>query len=733
MSTNKKTKESVLTIIEAVETLSSIADMDFERDMAVTEEHDLVIQEKEVSYRTVHWLSESDREETLGVVKETFIVVLNYLKNFYRDEYTHLTDEDTIEGIKTIMVLVGEAAKKLDRFTSLFYRSKKVESVTECNEYKNLQKFYQSRISQKVDEGLMGKWILGLTKKMEQEEEQTSVKLRAKFHLKTKYVFVDLETVKKDTEYELFYLRKEDGSRFFNPRLVRNMKLVSDFGNYFGEKATKDPLIDLEAWKDNCARASAEGLIRSLGTRIERFFHETARFRRGELAGIMNSAMMALIMSSHRENSSKNAPVKSCYEYFCDFQDFLWEALHSREYQKFIVYPPRSSNRMANTLIDTIHTLCRGMFIHLRGYEEMVPVVQGLLREEELDEYMDLWEVLNSEYKAMVKKMKLHPNGPLILLLNQLEENRCKIFAPLKQGNLPVPQYSLFFQDKKVSNIRIPSPTSQEFIHKVHIDELFYGFLRACEKDHVLRKHLLINLQDKTSWREIGRCQVLEGIANISKLKNHVGIVTLATDTEFYHQLSPYHNDNDARIFQQHLLDQISDEGSGYYFPEQFRKALFPDFAEQLVDAIHRIFFSEKKKLTRNERLNYIEIYYFFLILKLIEIAKPDSYSLTCKDGIDIGGSLNIILYTMLHLLNESELSSKDYDCLHYLLYIPALMNRERLMISDRFNRAIAVIRAVEELRNEFGSKNFSLIIEEAFGPLYETSILHSQLVPYHS
>jgi hypothetical protein len=732
MSTKKKTKESVLTIIEAVETLSSIADMDFERDMAVVEEQDLVIQEKEVSYRKVHWLAEHDREETLGVVKETFVVVLNYLKNFYRDEYARVTDDDTIEGIKTIMVLVGEAAKKLDKFTTLFYRAKKVESVTEMEEYKDLQEFYQSRISHKVDEGLMGKWILGLAKKAE-EKEPSMVKLKAKVHLKTQYVFVDLETVKKDSEYELFYLRKEDGSRFFNPRLIRNMKLVSDFGNYFGEKAKKDPLIDLEAWKDKCARASARGLIRSLGTRIERFFHETARFRRGELAGLMNSAMMALLLSSHRENSLKNSPVKSSYEYFCDFQDFLWEALHSREYEKYIVYPPRTSNRMANTLVDTVHTLCRGMFIHLRGYEEMVPVVQELLKEREVDEYMDLWEVLNNEYKIMARKMKLHPNGPLILLLKNLEDNKCKYFAPLKQGNLPVPQYSLFYQDKKVTNIRIPAPTSQEFINKVYIDELFYGFLRACEKDHILRKHLLINLQDKTSWREIGRCQVLEGLANVAKLKNHVSVVTLATDTEFYHQLTPYHKDNDVRVFQQHFLDQISDEGSGYFFSEEFRDELFPDFAENLMDSVHRIFFSEKKKLNRNDRLNYIEIYYFFLILKVIEIAKPDSFSLTCKDAIDIGGSLNIIIYTMLHLLNGSELTAKDFDCLHYLLYIPALMNRERLMIPDRFNRAISVIRAVEELRNEFGGDTFALIIEEAFGPLFDTKILHSKQVPYHS
>lgn len=733
MATKHKGGEETLTIIEAVETLSSIADMDFERDLAVTEEHGMVIQDSEVSFRTVHWLAEQDRQETLSVVKETFKVVLHYLKNFYRGQEIKLSDDTTVEGIKTIMVLVGEAAKKLDKFTSLFYRSKNIHSVTELDEYQELQKFYQSRISKKVDEGTLGKWILGLTAKVEEEEEAPSIHLHAKVELKTKYLFIDLESVKKDSEYELFYLRKEDGSRFFNPRLIRNMQLVSNFGDYFGEKKNNDPLLKLEDWKDRCARASAIGLLTSLGTRLERFFHDTAKYRKGELAGIMNSAIMALLMSSHHENYKANDPIKSCYEYFQDFQNFLWEALHSREYEKYIVYPPRSSNRMALTLIDTLHTLCRGMFIHLRGYEEMVPVVQEVIRDDEIDEFMDYWEILNHEYKTMVKKMKLHPNGPLLMLLKDLEKGKCKQFAPLQQENTPVPQYYLFYQDRKITNIRMASPTVQEFINRVHVDELFYGFLRACEKDHVLRKHMIINLQDKTSWREVGRCQVLEGLENMSKHKRHVDVVTLAIDTEFYHQIAPYHEDNEAKLFMKHFIEQLSNERTGFYFPDPLRKTLFPKFAKELMQTVHRIFFNSKKKLRRDERLNFIEIYYYFFVLKILEISQPDSYSLTCKDGIDLSGSMNLLLYSMVALMNDHEFTKKDWDCLHYMVYIPPMMNRERLMIPDKFYRSLSAIRAVEELRNDYGSDTFALLIEEAFDDLYDTSIIHSQLVPYHS
>jgi len=727
MATNKKNRGSTLTIVEAVDTLSSLVNLDFEHDDAIIEEQALILPDKEIGHWQVHWLAEQDREETLDVVREVFLVVLDYLKNFYRDESVHLTKEDTIEGIKSIMVLVGEASKKLDKYTTLFYKTKSFESVTDFEEYKDLQKFYQSRISQKIDEGLMGKWILGLAKKGK-EREVAELKLKARLNFTSEHLFVDLESVKKDTEYELFYLRKEDGSRFFNPRLIKNMKLASDFENYLGDKANHDPLIDLSLWQDKCAKASAIGLIKSMGTKMERFFHETTRSRRGELGGIIHAVLMALLLCAHHSNH-KNHRSKSCYQYFCDFQGFLWQALHSREYQKNVLYPPRSSNKSANILVDTVHSLCRGMFVHLRGYEEMLPIMHDLVKSEATSEFLSFWEILQKEYKHMAKNMRLHPNGPLILLLNQLEEGKYKEFAPLKQGYVPMPLYSLYYQDRKVLNIRMPSPTTQEAIHKVFIDELFYGFLRACETDQIFRKHLLINFQDKTSWREIGRCQALEGLSSVAKLKNHVGVVTLAADTEFYHQLSLYRDDSDSKIFQRHFYEQIFDEGTGYFLPKHIKMALFPKFAEKLMEAIHNVFFAAKKKLTREERMNFIQIFYIFLILKLLELENPDSFSLTCKDGIDIGGSMNSVFYTLLRFFDVEELTPRDIDCLHYSLFMPALLHRERLMRPERFHRAVSVISTVEELRNELGAKTFSKIITGVFGPLFESQILHVKLV----
>lgn len=722
----------MVSIMEAVETLSSIVDMDVEDPILMPPEDAAVLDERKVSHRVVELMAAGDTSETIDLVKELFLVVLHYLKNFYRYEHQGEIDHHTVEGIKTIMVLVGEAAKKLDRYTALFIE-KNPQSVTELKEYKDLQKFYQSRISRKVDEGQLGRWILGLSGfggALEKEEKAPS----EVSEMKARYVFMDLETVKKDLEYELFYLRKDDGSRFFNPRLIRNMKLVSDFGAYFGDVKQEDPLIDLLYWKDRCAQASAIDLLNFLGTRVQKFFFETARFRKGELAGILNSAMMALLLSSHQKHLLKNQPAKSCLDYYDDFQEFLWEALQSREYQKMIAYPPASSNTVAKCLIDTLHQLCKGVFLSLNGDKELLLAIRELLDREDQNErkinesgsYVDF---LESDYASLSDKMKMHSNGPLMLLLSDLEKGECMLFHPMKNHHLPALICSLYCKNYSVLNVHMPTPTVQEYIQKAHIDELFHGFVRAYQQDAAEKKHLLINLQDRTSWRESARCQLLEAFPKASELQKELVVMTLPADTDFYYQAPPYQEDKEASVFKAHFIEHLSDEAAGFYFPERVKKALFPDFMTHLLDAVHRVFFGNRKTLTQSERCDFISIVYNLIMLKTIEVIHPSSYSLVCKDGIDISGSLNAMLILFLKLVNHQPLKQNDRDCIQYLLYVPPLMVRERLMIQERFDRLVSLVRLLEGLQAHYGGADFALMFHEACAPLYQTSILQSQVI----
>lgn len=735
MNTRDKKESGALTLVDAIETLSNIADLEFDRDVGIAEKHDLTVQGRPLTYRTVHWLHHKNADVTVNMVKDTFRVVLNYLRDFYGKEYSTISNEQAIEGIKTIMVLVGEAAKKLDKYTSLF-RKMQTKSVTELTEYKKLQEFYLSRIARKIDEGVLGKWILALSNKM---QPARAVKLAGRKSGQTKHVFVDLETVKKDNEYELFFLRKEDGTRFFSPRLIRNIKLVSDFGDYFGEEKAEDPLIHMNLWQDRFAHACAKNISASLRVAIDKFYHETMHYKDNEFVENLNKALMALLLSANSHNLSHNLPIKNCRDYFHDFLYFLRETMHLSDYHKLITYPPAKSSKLAHCLLDTTHALCMSLYAQLTGLQSVGSLVHGLIQQADkvrskehqnaVEVSRDLWNGLANDYAAMTSLLKLHPNGPIDKILEALQEGNCREYDPLLQDNIPSLLYTLYVHEKKIAIARLPTPTTQEFIHKASIVDEFKGFLRACAHDHHINKCLIFNLQDRTSWKEFFRCTAIEDLPNHESYTRHVDVVTLAKDTEFYHQLAPYHQDNHAVTFMKHFKEHLADESCGFVFPESVKKVLFGGFIDGVMKGIHHIFFSGKNILLREHRLDFIEIFYFFLQLKLVELSKADFVGFSCKDAIDIGQSTSALMFVFLKLLNQERLSESDREQVDLMLYGPSLLLRERVMQPERFNRMLSAIKAFETVRDESGQKTFSKTIQEAFGRYYKLPMLQSKAV----
>ena len=739
MATRKKQDSAHISILDAVEALETIADLEFEREVELASEDEINEQNHQVTLRTVKWLGKEDHDETAELIKDSFHVVLGYLRNFYKHEYGRNTKPKVIEGVKTIMVLVGEAAQKLDKYTTIFKHTKS-KNVKALKEYKELQEFYLTRIARKVDEGVLGKWILGLTKGALAKRE-AEAKLKGKRPISSRYVFIDLEAVKRDTEYELFFLRKEDGSRFFNPRLIRNIKLTCDFGETIKREKAKDPLEDVKVWHDHSIHIVAKEIVRSTGNVIDRYFQEIKDSPKRELVSELNKAIIALFMCCNPKNLLRNAPVKQCSEYFIDFQFFLRKALNSREYQRYVVYPPKKSERLAQFLLELVYRFCGALFTAVRGYKELLPVFEKVFQEaaemqsseheKAANESKMLWNSLSSDFVGLKKLIKQHPNGPLEKVLEIIELGAYHSFDPILQGNIPYQLYSLYLNEKKMANIRIPAPTEQQFIHKAKTVEEFKGFLRFYSKGQLKRTHLLINLQDRTSWKDHARCVALEDTQGVRQFSKSLSVVTLSKDTEFYHQAPPYHQDNHAEVFMDHFREHLSDENCGFFFPQTMKKKLFPKFIDGLMRAIHKTFFGEMNVLTVNNRRDFIEIFYLFLQLKILEMLKPDSFSFTCKDGIDSGGAASAQLYAFLKVLTDKDFADNDAEHINFILYIAPLLLRERSILPDVFDRMIHAIRRVESTKEDLGVKEFNNIVVQEFGKLYKTSILKSlTLVP---
>lgn len=733
MKSKNKEKIKALSLIEAVETLSNIADLKLDKEAAVTEKHALLFDDRKIAYRTIHWLKDAEKSKTLKMIKEIFRVILSHLKDSWEAQFVLVTPTDKVESIKTIMILVGEAAKKLDRYTELFNQAQE-KSVTELKEYVELKRFYRSKVAHVVDQGTLSKWLFGLTKGFIGKHE---VKLKGTETSLSEHIFIDLEQIKKDTSYELLFVRKEDGSRFFNPRLIRNIKLVIDFGGAL-QGFEEDRIHYLRNWMDKIAHGAARSILKSMGSRLDFFYKEASKHRTKPLPGYVSSAIMALFLAASQENLQSRIKVKTCLDYLIDFESYLHEALTSLDYQKMVAYPPKSNQHLACVLFDTIHALTRAFFIHFDGFHEFSPVIndivaEGRLLSRHLQQERDssLSRTLEIDHEYFRKLIRSGTHGPMIRNVEMLEEWESK-FEPLLQKNWPGQLFSLNVRNKWILCLKLPSPTSQEYINKAHVLEEFMAFLRASTKDSVSKQHLMFNLQDRTSWKEIARCKSLEALSENEELKNHFAIVTLPFDTDFYHQLAPYDQDKHADLFKQHFAEQLQDENTGFLFLGKIRKCLSDKYTGELLNAVHRVFFQNKHNLTRQERLDFIGISYLMLYFKCIELMEPDSISFTCKDSVDVGMSQTALMYAFMKLLREQSLSAEEISELHYILFAPALQVRERAMLQERFFRMISTIRAIEEARKAYGLDGFKKSIKQAFSGLIDFSVLDGQIVFRH-
>lgn len=738
MNTNDKKHGATLTLVEAVETLSNIADLQFDHEAEIARRHDRALEDKPLTAHTVHWLRHQGTGLTVHLVREIFRVILKHLQSFYKNKHVENASY-SVSNIKTIMVLVGEAAQKLDKYTMLFYKNQP-QSIKDLKEYKQLQDFYANRIAKQIDTETIGKWILALAHK---KSDEAPVKLRGLGSRQMKHVFIDLESVKKDSEYELFFLKKEDGTRFFSPRLIRNIKLITDFGSTLKEEEETETFFGVEEWYNKVSCACARNMIQSTKGYIERFYRIAGQAKDQDLVIFLHKALIALMMAANPYHLLRRAEeMKSCRHYFHDFQLFFRRCLRSTEYQKLMAYPPENTHKLACCLMDLLQVLGMAFYTQLTGIEEVINKVNTLIdqaTEKLSSSHKDATKMgrlsfkLAGEYEAMTRLFKGHASGPLNRVLNVLQEGDCHQFDPILQGNLPSVLYALYVQEKRCLFARWPSPTYQTFIHKAAVNEEFKAFLNACGHGKGISNVLLFNFQDRVTWKELFRCNVIEDLPEHQAFAKHVNVVTLAKDTEFYYQQAPYLQDSRADVFISHFKQQFDDANGGFLIPDPLRKELFSSFIPEALSLVHRVFFAEKEELSREARQDFIEIFYLLLQLKIIECLKPDVVGFSCKDGLDVTCAASAELFCFLKLLSQERLSENDQEYLDLMLYGPCLMVRERVMIPERFQRMLNVVKVIEQVRGQYGQAGFASLIQELFGHLYKTPILKGKVVMQRS
>lgn len=676
---NRKFHEK-LTVMDAVDNLSLLAELDLP---SVAEELPVEppLEEEE---HPVLWTDPQAALENQEKFKETFRIIHSYLQNLWEKDKERLSEPETQRGIQAIMVLAGEAVVKVDKYTSLFKGAIK-KSVAELKEYKQLQDLYQNKISRRFTR------ILEIEEPWEKEwaKEEEAVEVQRK-------ALKSLETVRKDKEYELFFIKKEDGKPFFNRGLLRHVRLLGDFDEAAIDLDVEDPLLRMRILQDRDAHLCSKEILQQCANPIDEFFKEAMHHKGKALVSILIKAVMALLLASNTRNLLSHTETKNCLAYFTDFHAYLREALASAQYQKFLTTPFEGLESFSQVILNLCHVLCFAFFSHQANRVEELTLINRLiehgekLRKEARSSPLPFWEALMEQDANIRYLLKRHPNGPLLKAFDIFREHESKEgFDPFLQGNLPSQLFYISTEELHATCLRLPCPTHQDIINKAEIVEEFKGFLRMLGSRMKKQRHLLVNLQDKTSWNEHARCKALEELSKEGEFSGTFAVVTLPKDTSFYHQSDIYRNLSEADHFIEQFKEQIAGgEQCGFYFSQHVNMKKIAQFVDKAMDIVHKVFFNYNKELSRKNRLDFIEIFYNLLVVKLIEEIEPDSFSFTCKDAIDTGVAASAGLYSFLRTLgNAANWKEEEKDFLLWMLYTPALLVRERAIDPHRMHR----------------------------------------------
>ncbi len=721
----KQKIKDIIDIQDAMDNLAAIVSIDPQNPppLGLIKKHRIVTTEEEFGPDTVEWVSAEGPQTILDILDLTYRAIHQHLVKLYENPEMDWENEKSRKGTRAMMDLIGESASKMDAFFSLRLGKPLEQKVADREEFKALQTFYSKQFAHRFSEPVEGDeaW----------EEEWRENK---EGDLLSKTGLGNFETVKRDQDYELFYVRNEEGEPYFNAELLRNIKLSCDF-DLSGEEFEEDPLLKIRTMQDRDLHATAGQILGECHLAISDYYKIARTLEENELGKSLGMAIVALFLAANPRHLLQNTMGKSCLQYFDDFHRFLRRAMRTSEYQKLIAYPPDSSDKNAHLLLYLVHSLSRSLFERVGGVKlESIGLIHRTMRRGEeikqkkgahLQKGETIWNqfLLDDEkYRTLLAKF---PNGPLFKILDLIreeeqEENLQIPFDPIGQQNLPSRLYQIQRKNKKIDVLRIPSPTRQALIHKVEIADEFRGFLRSLSQDKPVKKHLIINLQDRTSWKEFARSRALEGLQMSAEFNQQLVVMTLPKNTDFYYQINEYLNLNQAEDFLKAFSAQLnSSEECGFFFPAPLKKNELTRFIEMALPSIHELFFHGKNALTRRNREDFIELFYQFLILKCIDMIEPASISFTCKDAIDTGSAETAAFYGFVQLLKGSFSEREEQDFLRWLLYTPALFIRERAIDAERFNRTLSLFERVDGEMAERGKE-----ILKTFGEFYHPDAL---------
>ncbi len=675
-----------LTVLEAVDYLSSLSDID------VTLSSKAVGPQERDSLHPHRWLDQSLVSKNQEIVAQSFRSVLHYFQDLNDKHPEQFKDEHILKGLQSILAILDEAVEKIETFTDLFKESPSLKSLMDLEEYRTLQEYITAFI------------LPHFSERAEYWEEDLGIQQEELMGIAKKGLR-DIEDIKEDRLYDLFYLKKQDKKPFYDYDMIRRLKHLYDFDQMVELDKEENSFIRIRQLQDKDFHQKADSILKGCSHLIGGFYKEALKMKGVPLVASMNKTLMALMLAAnprswHEAASSNEGHLaKSSAEYFGDFHHYLRESIHSNEYKKMTSIKSESTPPLYHHCFSLIHKLCAGYFLTISLQKEMVSFIRRMIHvgskmpqiKEPSEKNPPIWKELLWEDESIRGVLQKQPNGPIRCVVESFLKGEIgKGWDPLSHKNVPTQLFTMACKKKEISFLRMPAPLMQKSIQSAEVPSEFETFLKGCLLEDKHEKFLLVNLQDRTSWEEHARSESLEAFSKKEEISPVFSLIGLPKKSDFYFQKKPYHELSDAALFIAQLVEQFEGrELCGFYWPELHEKESNA-FAKGSAQMIHAVFFDKKKTLTLEERQGFIEIFYFFLTLKAVDLFLPDYMALSCKDSIDTGSAASGGFFSFLRMMiSDKPLKDEEKDLLLWILYAPALFFRERAIQQADLHRLV--------------------------------------------
>lgn len=600
-------------------------------------------------------------------IKNSFDVLSKYLNALYSSKQMLLKDKDYLSSLKAVMVIAEEAYGKLDLVSKIFGQSKEALGASE---FSTLFDFYLKKVNFKV-EHIVGQAF----RNAELEQKIADTDLRG---------IRNLEVIRKDKEYELFFIKDEDGQNHFSKNLLRHAQLLGTFDELFLSFSGEDPFIKMKYVDDRLKQKRFLQIRNKIQGKVDYFIKESYRYKKHPFVSLSVQSLMALFLASNPAFVLQNDPAKACFEFTNDLFLFLDSLVNKPEFYKTEIRNQLLQDKGVLGAQGLVKAMLSELFFSSSDPSVIAEYLYVFANKPHLEQFapMSFFDQLLSFDQSLRAYLLNFPSGPIMKALDFMkEEIKPQKFAPMR-SKLPENSFDFCTKHKTISVVHLPSPTIQKDILFAEIDPFFESLLTTIKDS----KSLLIDLEDSQDHYAKARLRAL-----FKDVSDSLEVVNIPRKGMFYEQTDV------------HAFIEDAEEFKGYFAQLAFEKdhlygqcGLNAKKLGKLVNFIHETFFDKKQRLDMKDRLNFIELSNLMMGLALIDEHDIDNLFIVCKDGIDHANAYSLSLYGFISLINHDNLlNEKTFELFVSSLLGPSMMLRDRLIFEDSLVRMCSMLTFV--------------------------------------